>query len=314
MRFNKIGPWIVVCFVFLLVFAGAVFSGEKQMEKVNVVGHQYSPYQNPDQSGFQNYLVREAFYAAGLIADISIIPPLRTIADFYDSKFAVCADGETITDEAKNKELDVRRQVYWNVPIGLMYYKPNLTEAEIKGLESATDFSQIDPNMAILSYGGYDPYTEGGFKGAVEVRSFSPQQTMRMVKGGRYKLGFEVLGVTPYFVVTEDDPDDLKNWGFVNVWVYVPQYMAFNGKDPKGIYYEKKFNEGLAAIKQNGAYMEIYEKLYGKNNVPMSAIHDPQGDIRKEDLSKLVDDDKFDMDKFLRQKRDATGTIVEFVD
>ncbi len=314
MRIDKFGVRVLVYMVVVLAFSGVAFSDQKDMEKVNVIGHQYSPYQNPDQSGFQNYLVREAFYAAGLIADISIVPPLRTIEDFYDCKFAVCADGETITDEVKNKELDVRRQVYWNVPIGLMYYKPNLTEAEIKALDAATDFSQIDPSMAILSYGGYDPYTEGGFKGAVEVRSFSPEQTMRMVKGGRYKLGFEVLGVTPYLVVTEGDPEDLKNWGFVNVWVYVPQYMAFKGKDPKGAYYEDKFNEGLTAIKQSGAYMEIYEKLYGRNNVPRSAIHDPQGDIREEDLSKLVDDDKFDMDKFLRQKRDGTGTIVEFVD
>ena len=314
MKISKLGIGAVVCLIMVFAIGGAAFPSEKEMEKVNVVGHQYPPYQNPDQSGFQNYLAREAFYAAGLVADIAILPPLRTVEDFYDCKFAVCADGETITDEAKNKELDVRRQIYWNVPIGLMYYKPNLTEAEIKGLESVTNFSQLDPSMAILSYGGYDPYTEGGFKGAVEVRSFSPQQTMRMVKGGRYKLGFEVLGVTPYLVVTEEDPEDLKNWGFVNVWVYVPQYMAFKGKDPKGAYYEGKFNEGLSAIKKNGTYMEIYEKLYGRNNVPRSAIHDPQGDIREEDLSKLVDDDKFDMDKFLRQKRDATGTIVEFVD
>lgn len=120
MRIDKLGVRVLVCMVVVLAFSGVAFSDQKDMEKVNVIGHQYSPYQNPDQSGFQNYLVREAFYAAGLIADISIVPPLRTIEDFYDCKFAVCADGETITDEAKNKELDVRRQVYWNVPVGLM--------------------------------------------------------------------------------------------------------------------------------------------------------------------------------------------------
>ncbi|MDY0361887.1 MAG: hypothetical protein RBR08_10570 [Desulforegulaceae bacterium] len=46
-------------------------------EVVKVIGHQYSPYQNNDGTGFQNELVKEAYRHAGLDADISIVPPLR---------------------------------------------------------------------------------------------------------------------------------------------------------------------------------------------------------------------------------------------
>ncbi|MCW7753088.1 hypothetical protein OOT00_03700 [Desulfobotulus sp. H1] len=299
----------------MLLIAMALFvSAVCARETVRVVGHQYTPYQNQDQSGFQNDLVKAAFDAVGLQADIAITPPFRTIQDFYNCRYAVSADGETLEDEIKNRELDVRKHVYWNVPIGLMYYKPNLTEAERKALESVSDFSQINPEYSILSYGGYDPYTPEGFQGKVDSRSHSPEQTMMMIKGNRYKLGFEVLGVTPYTIMNSDDPADLKNWGFVNAWVFVPQYMAFKGKDPKGAYYEEKFLEGLRAIKANGVYLDIYEKLYGKNNVPSSAVDDPHGEIRKEDLGKLVKDAGFDMEKFLRQERDASGSIVRFVE
>lgn len=283
-------------------------------ENVSIVGHQYTPYQNQDQSGFQNELVKKAFNAVGITADINITPPFRTIKDFYDCKYAVCADGETLEDETKNRELDVRKHVYWNVPIGLMYYKPNLTASEIKALESVTDFSQINPGYSILSYGGYDPYSPKGFRGKVDSKSHSPEQTLMMIRGDRYKLGFEVLGVTPHYVINSDNPNDLKNWGFVNVWVFVPQYMAFKGKDPTGGHYEKKFLEGLKIIKKNGTYLDIYERLYGKNNIPRSAIDDPNEEITKEDRNRLVDDAKFDMQKFLRQKRDTTGSIVEFID
>ena len=300
---------------FILTFIILLSAGPLQVkasETVGVIGHEYSPYQNLDQSGFQNELVREAFKAVGLMANIKIVPPLRTIHLFYKSHFAVCADGETINDEVLNKELDVRKKTYWNVPIGLMYYKPNLTLTQITALETATKFSDIDPTFTILSYGGYNPFTDAGFKGKVFIASNSPQQTLKMVRGKRNELGFEVLGVTPYFI-TKNDPNDLKNWGFFNTWIYAPQYMAFNGKHPKGIYYEKKFNEGLSIIKNNGVYMDIYERLYGKNNVPRSAIDDPDHEIKEEFLSKLVDDDNFDMAKFLRQVRDETGFIIEFV-
>lgn len=281
-------------------------------ETVKVNGHEYSPYQNTDQTGFQNELVKEAFTAAGLNAEIKILPPKRTIYTFYIGKYAVCADGETITDEKKNKELNVKKINYWKVPLGLMYYKPNLTSSQINNLESAKDFSDIDPLFTILSYGGYNPFNEAGFRGKVKIKSDNPQQTYKMVRGGRYDLGFEVLGVTPYFI-SKTSPEDLKNWGFLNFWIYVPQYMAFNGNHPKGKYYEEKFREGLSTIKKNGKYLEVYERLYGKNNVPKSAIADPQNEIRTEDLSKIVKDKDFDMEKFLRQERDESGSIVKFV-
>lgn len=281
-------------------------------ETVRIVGHQYSPYQNPDQSGFQNELVREAFKAVGLTTDIIIVPPVRTIRAFYESEFLVCADGETIDDEKKNKEFDVRRKRYWNVPIGLMFYRPNLTSVQISALEKVTKFADIDPAFTILSYGGYNPFNDAGFKGTVYIKSNSPQQTMKMVKGGRYELGFEVLGVTPYWII-KDNSQNLKDWGFLNIWIYVPQYMAFNGKDPKGIYYEEKFSEGLSIIKKNGVYIDIYERLYGKNNVPESAVDDPDHEIKKEDLTKIVNNADFDMAKFLRQIRDESGLIIKFV-
>ncbi|QTA79655.1 Uncharacterized protein dnl_19310 [Desulfonema limicola] len=224
----------------------------------------------------------------------------------------VCADGETINDENKNKELDVKKISYWNVPIGLIFYKPNLTSAQISELEKVTKFADIDPSLSILSYGGYNPFNDAGFKGMVHIKSNSPQQTMKMIQAGRNDLGFEVLGVTPYFI-TKDNPQDMKNWGFLNAWTYVPQYMAFNCKDPKGSYYEKKFKEGLSIIKKNGVYIDIYERLYGKNNIPESAVDDPNHEIQEEDLTKIINNVDFDLDKFLRQKRDETGLIVEFV-
>jgi hypothetical protein len=58
----------------------------------------------------------------------------------------------------------------------------------------------------------------------------------------------------------------------------------------------------------------INERLYGKENVSRSATSDPNKEIRKEDLAKIVDDTKFDTAKFLRQRRDTMGTIPEFVD
>jgi len=282
-------------------------------ETVAVISHQYSPYQNADKSGFQNDLVREAFKAAGLNADISIVPPQRTIADFYNGKFAVCADGETLNDAKLNESLKVKKQVYWNVPIGLMYYKPNLKPEQVKALETARKPSEVDGTLKILSYGGYNPFNEAGYKSQVDIKSDSPEQTASMVRAGRYDLGFEVLGVTPYFV-KKGNYGELKDWGFLSMWIYAPQYIAFNGTHPKGDFYDKKFNEGLSIIKKNGVYIAIYEKLYGKNNVPMSAISDPNKEIPKSDMKKVVEDSKFDMAKFLRQKRDAMGSIIEYVD
>ena len=284
----------------------------KANETVEIVFHQYSPYQNPNQSGFQNELVRESFKAVGMNTDLIIMSPLSTIAAFYRSVYFVCADGETINDEKKNKKLDVRKISYWNVPIGLMFYKPNLNREQVNALEKSKNFSDIDPKLTIMSYGGYNPFNEAGFKGNVYIKSNSPEQTMSAIKAGRYDLGFEVLGVTPYFV-TKENPEALKEWGFVNTWLYVPQYMAFIGSHPKGIYYEKKFKEGLSIIKKNGVYINIYERLYGKNNIPKSAVDDPDHEIREDDLSKMVENSDFDLAKFLRQVRDDSGLITKFV-
>jgi len=180
-------------------------------------------------------------------------------------------------------------------------------------LEKVKKYSDIDPTLTIKSYGGYNPYNDAGFQGSVDDKSNSSQQTMKMIKAGRNELGFEVLGVTPYFVA-KDNPDDMKNWGFISAWIYVPQPMGFNGKNPKGLYYEKKFNEGLSIIRKNGVYINIYERLYGKNNIPKSAIYDPGHEIREEDLAKIVENADFDMAKFLRQIRDKkSGLITKFV-
>nr|WP_319392253.1 hypothetical protein [uncultured Desulfobacter sp.] len=302
---------LLITVIFFSLFLGVALV--QAQETVEVIGHQYSPYQNKDQSGFQNELVRETFKAAGLMADITIAPPLRTVNQFYTAKFAVCADGETLNDDEKNKALDVRKKTYWNVPIGLMYYKPNLTPAQISQLETVKSLSDIDPGLTILSYGGYNPFNDAGFKGKVFIKSNSPEQTMAMVKGGRNELGFEVLGVTPYFT-KKDNPEELDNWAFLNYWLYFPQYIAFNGSHPKGAFYEEKFNQGLSTIKKNGVYVKIYERFYGKKNVPKSAIDDPDGEIRDEDQSKIVEDNQFDLAKFLRQVRDRSGFIVKFVD
>lgn len=282
-------------------------------EIVMVNAHEYSPYQNPDQTGFQNELVKAAYKASGLSAEIDILPPNRTIRTFYVGGYAVCADGETLNDLKKNEQMEVTKVSYWNVPLGLMYYKPNLTREQLRNLQSAKDFSDIDPSFRILSYGGYNPFNEAGFRGRVVIKSESPQQTYKMVRAGRYELGFEVLGVTPYFVA-ETSPEDLENWGFLNFWLYIPQYMAFSGRHTKGAFYERKFREGLSVIKKNGKYLEIYERLYGKNNVPESAIDDPYNEVSPEDQSRIVRDSDFDMAKFLRQERDESGSIVRFVD
>lgn len=312
MKIIKTNMFFVLFLTGLMLLSSGAFQ-VRAGETVSVVGHQFSPYQNPDKSGFQNELVREAFKAAGLNADIRMIPPFRMIHAFYKSEYLVCADAETLNDEKKNRELDVRKKIYWNVPVGLTYYKPNLTPPQISALEKVGKFSDIDPTLTILSYGGYNPYNDAGFQGIVNIKSNSSQQTMEMLKAGRNDLGFEVLGVTPYFV-TKDSPDDMKNWGFTDAWVYVPQPMGFNGRDPKGIRYEKKFGEGLSIIRKNGVYIDIYERLYGRNNIPESALYDPDHEIREEDMTKTVENSDFDMAKFLRQKRDKTGLITEFVE
>lgn len=283
-------------------------------ESVSVNSLIFEPYQNADTSGFQNELVREAFSAAGLTANIKMRPPLRAVKEFYHSLDPVCADGETILDEEINKKLNIIKVAYWNAPIGLMYYKPNLTPEQIDSLNNIKSFADIDPALSILSLAGYfNIYINDGFKGSVLATANSTEQTMKMVKAGRNHLGFEVLGVTPY-LVKQKFPQDINNWHFLNHWIFFPQEMAFNGKDPKGSYYAKKFSEGLSVIRKNGVYMSIYERYYGKHNIPKSAVHDPKHEISKADLAKTVDNDKFSIDTFLKQVRGSDGLITEFVD
>jgi len=100
MRMNKTNTFSVLCLTFFLLLSFCILQAGA-VETVLVVGHQFSPYQNPDKSGFQNELVREAFKAAGLNADIMMRPPFRMIHEFYHSKYLVCADAETLNDEKK---------------------------------------------------------------------------------------------------------------------------------------------------------------------------------------------------------------------
>ena len=58
-------------------------------------------------------------------------------------------------------------------------------------------FAPTGKPCKILSYGGYNPYNDAGYKNTVDIRSDSPEQKATMIQGGRYDLGSEVLGVTP---------------------------------------------------------------------------------------------------------------------
>jgi hypothetical protein len=138
---------------------------------------------------------------------------------------------------------------------------------------------------------------------------YAPAERVKALKAGGYKIGaltsnpligaYKSAGIEVYETQTDDSLMQMlrgKRFNFANTDIYAAvlsiartfpketgQFgvisvssaeasVAFSKANPKSAGLKAKFEAGLAAIEKNGTYIKIFEKYFGKGNIPAEAL------------------------------------------
>ena len=261
-------------------------------EKVSIAVHNYPPFYNLNAKGLMAEVYEAAFQRVGINASVAAYPIKRGVSYLFDNKVDAFSPGHILLSD------DLKKRAEWEnsfvVVLVMTYYKPNLNKKIF-----FTSLSELkEYRIAILVN---SPYIEEYKKHGLEVYPVgTPQQMMKMLKAGHVDLSVNAL-LAGLLVIKTEFPDECENFDYF-AWDLLPCSLAVNKENPLGLKRLEQFRNGLEQIKNDGTYIHILEKYWGKNNIPKGAL------LR--DLS-YFGVDHVDPEAFYRPRRNEWGKIVE---
>lgn len=244
---------IIICFMLY----NAVFSKEKIVIKTS----EYPPYVMKDGKGIVLEITKEIYRESRFEIVYLEVPRKRIEVEFIDGKhyynFAT-AYSKRIIPKEKIKDVDYRKIIDTRL---ILYYNKKYNQGfkfdkleDLKGMKAAV----------ILGTPYRDFYKQIGMD--IETAP-DPRSNYLKLKSGRVDIvpGFDL---TSRLLIKELFVNDTE-------LVELPKELL---NDEYGLYFHKankfypeviyEFDKGMKRIKENGKYLEIVEKYYGKGKVP----------------------------------------------
>lgn len=231
-------------------------------EKISIGAHDYPPYYNARAKGMMTDVYQAVFNRVGVDAVIRTFPIKRGIAYLFENKIDAFSPGHILLSPELKKKADWENSFI--VAMVMIYYAPNL-----KGKFVYNSLEDLrGRRLAILVNSPYiSLYKKHGIK---IYEAQTPQMMIRMVKAGHVDFFVNTL-LSGQMLIKTEFPDDANDFNYF-VWNTLACSLAVNKANPDSQKWLGLFRQGLAQIKKDGTYIRIFERYWGKNNIPKAVL------------------------------------------
>ncbi|MBW2607601.1 MAG: transporter substrate-binding domain-containing protein [Deltaproteobacteria bacterium] len=240
--------------------------GLLSLEKLEIFAYEYPPLATIAMSGGGLYaeIVLEALNEEKVESIITILP-VRSLVKYnliQDTAIAILGQGWNFSEEQRKQLIVIP---FCIITGEYVYYRSahrqELTwEGKLDNLKGYTYGAQKGEDVTA--------YEKAGI-GVVYGNSVS---LFKKLKAREIDF-LSTPNICKEWLIKKYFPGESNNFATMKIPAWeAPSAILFNKKHPEGESVAKKFMEGFEKIKQNGKYIEILEKYYGKGNIPKDYI------------------------------------------
>lgn len=251
-----------------LIFIASVHANDhNNVVRLGVL--KYEPYAYDEGNGLAIDIYREAFEQVGLKLQIQVYPIKRGVRMLLNNKIDAFSHGHIFFN--KKDLMKINWTPTFKVAVCWFYYKPH--QAGIK-YESLSDMIPYQLAAIVNS-----PYSELYNDLGLSINYVgTPEQLVKLSFSGRVDF-FESSLLAGYDLINKLYPEKAHLFGYIMREELEPS-LAFLKASSRSQKIKSEFSVGLEILKENGTYMKILERYWGRNNVPSQAVlngvrHDP---------------------------------------
>ena len=243
-----------VRFLFMFFLCVCLFASRGMAEEVVILAeNEFVPFSNSEGKGLSNEIVREAFKAVNIDANIKVFPFAR-LMDMVKNGEAVGGFNAVPTDDTKSDYLFGKEPIYTS-HMNFYYNVSDPVQIDAEADIAAKISSQ---KMAVGDVVGYiypPEYVKMKDSKALMVESVNSDEILiKKLAAKRNKVALMTVEVANYHINNLGLKDKI---GYGKYTWEAPLFIAFSKKHPKAQYYLEQFDKGMAMIKSNGVYHKI---------------------------------------------------------
>jgi len=228
-------------------------------ETIEIQAFEYPPYYvNAEiDGGLSCEIVMEAFRAAGIDSNIEFFPVRRMIERATSESIVCSIGGEILFEELVRRDAVTLSKPIQYVVQSFMYD----TRRFPRGIDYANLRDMSAYRIGVLDGSGIMRFLQGT-PGLRLITNTIHDGLAKQLESGRFDT-WAVTDLTGMMYIKKYFPDEAKYYAFTKAYNLGDISVAFNRENGKADYYQRKFTEGLEAIKKNGTYMGLMAKYYG---------------------------------------------------
>lgn len=255
-----------------LSFVCSGWAGEREV--LTIGAFEYPPiYQDQESPGLACEIVLAAFHAAGVEAKLEFYPVLRMI-DYVAQGKLPCAIGGNVLFQDES----IRPRVHVSSPfmyvVQVFFYD---SRKYPEGISFDTLHDMQPYRIGVLNGSGVMRYlTQPG--SLTLDKNLTHQGSARQLHRGRIDV-WGIVDLTGKLYIRQLFPDEQRFYIHTQPFMRGDISLAISRKADPDLRHLHVFQQGLAAIKENGTYMAIMARYYdGGGHINPSALSDDMQD------------------------------------
>lgn len=256
--------WLGV--VLTLSYLAPAQSRIAEAQTIKIAFHNYLPYYDAKGEGMMTDIYRAAFHTQDIKVEMKLFPIRRGIRMMFNHEVDAFTPGLLLISDPKQRQ-EVVSITAFMANIGWFHYandRPSdaITRYEGKILATVSARGLHRPYLA--------PYLEKGLQTMMVDEPYREFQVL-LAKRVNYAVLTQLSG---WSTLAKNDLYD-QNLEFTSMVDSEQSTLAFAKSNPRTKTLADAFSKGLSIIIENGTYIRILERYWGKNNVPVEVLLEP---------------------------------------
>lgn len=242
-------------FVVLFFFSFALIFTE---ESLSILSFEYPPiYQNSFRKGLACDLVIEAYKSVGIDVNIIFYPVQRMISQIYKNDNVCCIGGTILfTDKDKNVDLLFSDPFMYVVQTFIYDSKKYKTGISYNSLNDLQNY-----RIGVLNASGIMKFLQQNSELELIPNNIHIGSAKQLVYN--FIDLWAIVDLTGLYYLKEIEKEKSSLFKTTTPYKFGDISVVFSKNHDRGLYYYKKYIEGMRKIKDNGKYMEIMAFYYG---------------------------------------------------
>lgn len=231
---------------------------------IHIAVHRYYPFY-VDGVGMGADIFTAAFTTQGIKVVLHELPVLRGVSEMLNHHVDAFSPG-TLFIRDKTSLARVTTVSTFIVHVSWLY-KGNNNPLEIENMQG-TILATPTPVQTPQPY--YKPFLARGMR---QLTVESPERQVRLVMTERADFA-PMSKLTGWHMLVKYSPNNYQNYAFAPVMKPYECNLAFATDNPRSMPLIMAFKRGLKKIMDDGTYLKILEKYWGKENIPKGNLFD----------------------------------------